>query len=283
MKRADDSDHAAAPPRQSRKANLRAYAVEISCNWGRNGATCSARGGGKAVYFPQYGARGCGFLKHDEKDRIGEDGGEVSDCETDPETRIEGVRGQEGEVGNDKVGDGGEDGDGDEGAENAEPRGEEGEDYGLDEEGDEAVNGHDETDCLDGEAKTARDVEGGMWPVRWWSFVLEEDGEEVVVGHAVVGEDAKGDYNHDDFVGEDFGFDRVAGVDGGWARSAVRVEDPFFVFVDVDGVEGAVGVGTEVNACVCCRSSSGHEGCFGGGVVYFFLCTPGLHVGVGFD
>ncbi len=178
MKRADDGDHAAAPPRQSRKANLRAYAVEVSRDWRRNSATCSARRGGKAVYFPQYRARGCGFLEHDEKDWIGEDGGEVSDCETNPETRVEGVWGQEREVGNDKVGDGSEDGDRDESAENAKPGGEEGENYGLDEEGNEAVNGHDEADCLDGEAKTAGDVEGGIWAVRGgWGFVLEEDGE----------------------------------------------------------------------------------------------------------
>ncbi len=178
------------------------------------------------------------------------------------------MRGQEGEVGNDEVGNGGDNGDGDEGGENAQPGGEEGEDYGLDEEGDEAVNGHDKADCLDGEAKTAGNVEGGMWAVRGgWSFVLEEDGEKVVVGHAVVGVDAEGNYNHDDFAGEDFGFDGVAGVDGGRAGSAVSVEDPFFVFIDVDGVEGAVGVGAEVDASVCCRSGSGHEGRFSGGVV----------------
>ena len=162
LKRADDGYHAAAPPRQSCKANVRAYAVEVSGDWGRNSAACSARRGGKAVYFPQHGARGCGFLEHDEKHRIGEDGGEVSDCETNPETRVEGVRGQEGEVGNDEVGDRGEDGDGDEGGENAQPGGEEGEDYSLDEEGNEAVNGHYEADCLDGKAKTAGDVEGGL-------------------------------------------------------------------------------------------------------------------------
>ena len=43
LKRADDGDHAAAPPRQSSKANVRAYAVEVSRYWGRNSATCSAR------------------------------------------------------------------------------------------------------------------------------------------------------------------------------------------------------------------------------------------------
>ncbi len=83
----------------------------------------------------------------------------------------------------------------------------------------------------------------------------------------MVGEDAKGDHNHDDFAGEDFGFGGVAGVNGGRAGSAIGVKEPFFVFVDVDGVEGAVGVGAEVDACVCCRSGSGHEGRFGRGVV----------------
>ena len=84
----------------------------------------------------------------------------------------------------------------------------------MDEEGDEAVDGHDEADALDGEAETAGDIEGGGWVVRWgWGFVLEEDGEEVVVGHAVVGVDAEGDYDHDDFAGEDFGFGGVVGVD----------------------------------------------------------------------
>ena len=268
LKRANDSDHAAAPPRQSRKANVRAYAIEVSRDWGGNSATCSARRGGKAVYFSQDGARGCGFLEHDEKHRIGEDGGEVSDCETDPETRVEGVRGEEGEVGNDQVSDGGEDGNGDEGGENAQPGGEEGEDYSLNEEGDETVNGHNEADCLEGEAKTAGDVEGGTWVVRGgWSFILEEDGEEVVVGHAVVGVDAEGNHNHDDFAGKDFGFRGVAGVDGGRAGSAVGVEVPFFVFVDVNGVEGAVGVSAKVDASVCCRSGSGHEGRLSGGIV----------------
>ena len=89
----------------------------------------------------------------------------------------------------------------------------------------------------------------------------------MVIGHAVVGEDAEGNYNHDDFAGENFGFGGVAGVDGGRAGSAVGVEDPFFVFVDVDCIEGAVRVGAEVDAYVCCRSGSGHEGRFGGGVV----------------
>ena len=115
----------------------------------------------------------------------------------------------------------------------------------MDEEGDEAVNGHNEADCSEGEAKTAGDVEGGMWVVRGGrSFVLEENGEEVVVGHAVVGVDAKGNYNHDDFACEDFGFGGVAGVDGGHAGSAVGVEFPFFIFIDVDGIESPVGVGT---------------------------------------
>lgn len=176
--------------------------------------------------------------------------------------------GQEGEVGDDEVCDGGDDGDGDEGREYAEPGGEEGEDYSLDEEGDETVDGHDEADCLEGEAKTAGNVEGGLWAViGGWSFVLEEDGEEVVVGHAVVGVDSEGDYNHDDFASEDFGFVGIAGVDGGRTGSAIGVEDPFFVFIDVDGIEGAVSVGAEVDAGVCCRSGGGHEGRFGGGVV----------------
>ena len=178
------------------------------------------------------------------------------------------MRGQEGEVGNDKVSDGGEDGDGDEGGENAQPGGGEGKDYSLDEEGDEAVNGHDKADCLEGEAKTAGDVEWRAWVVReGWSFILEEDRKEVVIGHAVVGVDAESNYDHDDFAGKDPGFRGVAGVDGGRAGSAVGVEDPFFVFVDVDGIEGAVGVGAKVNACVCCRSGGGHEGRFSGGVV----------------
>ena len=152
--------------------------------------------------------------------------------------------------------------------ENAKPGGEEGEDYGLDEEGDEAVNGHDETDPLDGDAKTAGDVERRIRAMRrGWSFVLEEDWEEVVIGHAVVGVDAEGNYNHYDFAGEDFGFRGVVGMDRGRAGSAVGVDEPFFVFIDVDGIKGAVGVSAEVYACVCCRSSSRHEGCFGGGVV----------------
>ena len=52
LKRADDGDQTAAPPRQSRKANVRAYFIEVSRYWGRDSATCSPRGGGKAVYFP---------------------------------------------------------------------------------------------------------------------------------------------------------------------------------------------------------------------------------------
>ena len=119
----------------------------------------------------------------------------------------------------------------------------------MDEEGNEAVNGHDKADCLDGEAETAGDVEGGMWAVRSeWSFVLEEDGQEVVVGHAVIGVEAECNYNHDDFASEDFGFGGVAGVDGGRAGGAIGVEVPFFVLIDVDGVEGAIGVSAEVDA-----------------------------------
>lgn len=89
----------------------------------------------------------------------------------------------------------------------------------------------------------------------------------MVVGHAVVGVNAEGNYNHDNFAGEDFGFGRVVGVDRGRAESAVGVDEPFFVFIDVDGIKGAVGVSAEVDACVCCRSGCGHEGRFGGGVV----------------
>ena len=52
------------------------------------------------------------------------------------------------------------DSDGDEGLPDAKPGCEEWENDGLDEEGDEAVDGHDKANMLGGHAKAAGDVEG---------------------------------------------------------------------------------------------------------------------------
>lgn len=103
----------------------------------------------------------------------------------------------------------------------------------------------------------------------------------MVVGHAVVGEDAEGDDYHYYLSSEDF---RLVGrVDGSWTRRAVWTEEPLFLFVDADGVEGAVSVSAEVNARVCCGPRRSDERCLCRRMIKFFLCAPCLHVWMSLD
>ena len=99
-----------------------------------------------------------------------------------------------------------EDCDRNEGFPNPEPGGEERKDDGLDEESDDTIDGHNDANTLRGETKAARDAKGCDWWLRFNSLVLEEDGEKMVVGHAVVCKDAKSNNNHDDFASEDLRF-----------------------------------------------------------------------------
>ncbi len=85
----------------------------------------------------------------------------------------------------------------------AEPGGKEREDDCLDQECDNTVDGHDYAHGLRCQAQTAGDAEGS-WMRGREALVLQEYGKEVVVSHGMVGEDTEGDYDHDDFAGEDF-------------------------------------------------------------------------------
>ena len=103
----------------------------------------------------------------------------------------------------------------------------------------------------------------------------------MVIGHAVVGEDAEGDDYHYYLSGEDFRL--VARVDGSWTRRAIWIKEPLFLFADVDGIEGTVGVSAEVNARVCCRPRCSHERCLCRRMIQLFLCAPCLHVWMSLD
>ena len=128
------------------------------------------------------------------------------------------MRRKVGQVWNNEVFHRVEDGNKDQGFPHAQPCCEKREHDCLNEESNQAVDGHDNSHSLSSQAKATRNIEEArrgrvvMTP----PFVLEEDGEKVVVRHRVIGEKPEGDDEHDNTARED-GLPGHAG-DGGSPR-----------------------------------------------------------------
>jgi len=152
------------------------------------------------------------FFEQDEQERVDENGEEVADEQTRIDAREKPGGGEQDQVGHDKVGEWVADGDDDEEAPDAEPGCHDGKYEALNEERDESVDGHDEADFLGGEAETAGEVRetGGSMVVGGkngeFSLVLEEDWHQMIVGHGVVGIEAKRYNKHYHRFGDCFAF-----------------------------------------------------------------------------
>ena len=171
-----------------------------------------------------------------------------------------------------------EDGDHDESLPDSEPGCEEGEKNSLDEEGDDPVDGHDYSDRLDCKTEAAGNIEGRIRDIAGGDpLILQKNGEQVVVTHAMICEDAERDNYHGYLPREDFRWG-----DGCWTRRAIGIKRPFLCFVNVNGIQRAIGVRAKIDSIISCSSSS-HKGCFRSGMVQLFLCTPWLHIWVSLD
>lgn len=260
------------PPSKSSKADMRADPVQIACDRRCNGTASCTRGSGEAVDLAKDRGGCCSFFEEDEEDWVCEYAKEVANSQADIDAWIQRIRREEGQVWNDEVSDRVEDSDHDKGLPNPKPGREEREKYSLDEKGNKTVDGHDDPDRLGCKTEATRDVEGRLRDTAGGDpIVLQKDGEKVVVGHAVVGEDAKRDDYHGYLSSEDFWH-----IFRGNGR-AISVYPPFFRFANVDGIECAVGVGTKIDSIISCGPSS-HERRFHCGMVQLLLCTPWLHI-----
>lgn len=271
LSRGNDGDQSADPPGQSGEAFMGAGSVQQTCDRRSDSATCGASTCGQAVDLAQDRRRWRGFLDEDEKKRVGEDGKEVADGETGVKGRVEQMLGQDDQVRHDEVSDGVADGDDDKEAPNPQPGGHQREYDGLDDQGDDAVDAEDQADLLDchSQATGQRDAES-LGVVG--AMVLQEDGKQHIIGHAVVGEDTKSNDEHHDILRKDRVRDRGVG--------AVGLHGPGFFALDVNIVEGAVGLGCQVGGCVGRGTSSGHERRLGMRVLQVLGSAPGLHIRV---
>ncbi len=205
LQRPDNGHQPREPPCKRGKVELDADAVQQARNRAGEGATRGAGAGGQAVDLAQMGRVGRGLFDEDEEQRVGEDGEEVAQGEAGVDGGVHVLGGQAGEEGDDEVRRGMADGDADEELPHAQPGGHEREDDGLHEQRDDAVDAHDQADLLGRQAQAARGSsgEGGGHDVD--ALVLQEDGEEMVIAHGVVCEDAESGDEHEHGLAEDGG------------------------------------------------------------------------------
>ena len=154
-----NGDKSTAPPGKSREALTSTDSVKQTRDRRRNGATSCTRRCSKAVDLPKHIRRRTGFFQQDQEDRVCQDGGEVSDRQADPDPGVEGMRRKVGQVWNDEVFHRVEDGDKDQGFPDAQPCCEKREHDCLNEESNQAIDGHDNSHSLSSQAKATRNIE----------------------------------------------------------------------------------------------------------------------------
>lgn len=273
LDRAQNRHHGAPIPRQRRTIDPPPHRIQIPRNRRRNHPARGARARREPIHLAQHRRAGRRLLDQDQQQRIHQNRKEVAHGETRVDGGVQPGVGHGQQPGHEQVGDGVEDGDGDEEAVDADALGEDREDDGLHDEGDGALHGHDHADGLEGEAEAAGGVEEslggeGAEVVGGDAVVFEEDGEEVVEGHGVVGEDGQSQNDGHDALGEDAGGGALLRVGlGGWERA---------------GADGAVVIVAQVDSGPLHGVGRLDEGC-----VFREERVVGeeharLHVGVGF-
>lgn len=185
LRSADHCDDGTCPPCKGSEANFGTSAVQISRN-GRSNGSCGSPGrSSKTVNLSHDRIRRACLLDKDQQHRVIDDREDIAHDQAGINTDEQELLWDENKKWNHEISYRVQDGHHDKELPYPEPLGQSWKDEDLDEEGDDAVGRHDQTNHPSRQAYTARDAEIRVVDINHIPciFILQEDGQQVVIGH----------------------------------------------------------------------------------------------------